>query len=426
MEITKQQTPGAWIVGVTGRLDASTADALDRELADVVRAGARRVQLDASGVDFLSSAGIRILIKSGKDLKAIGGLLEIVNPSDAVYRVLELSGLLDALNVRASSSDEPSSAPEEAAAPEAVTLEAEGCKVIVTPLPGSGGFRCRLVGRPGDLAEGRLSADALTTLPAGVDDLVVGIGALGDDPRGAGARCGEILAAGGAAIHQPSGKASAPDYLLAAGAFVPQVQALYALACRGAFSHALTFERADPEATLSLAGLTAAALSAVGADAVAVLIIAESAGLVGASMKQSPTEPGDGAFFDFPGIRRRVSFTPDVIWPRSLALVVGVAARKPDGALDAFLRPIGDDCADLHAHYHAAAFAYRAMPVTLSAAETAVGRLFDVGGPDGALHLLRDDRGSAGAGDSRFVRGAAWIAPITACETEAPGKEGPA
>jgi hypothetical protein len=55
-----------------------------------------------------------------------------------------------------------------------------------------------------------------------------------------------------------------------------------------------------------------------------------------------------------------------------------------------------------------------------------VGRLFDSGGPDGALHLLRDDRGAAGAGDSRFVRGAAWIAPITACETATPGKEGAA
>lgn len=425
MEITHQQASGVWTVGVTGRLDASSADQLDRELADLVRAGARRVHLDTSGVDFLSSAGIRILIKSGKDLKAIGGSLEIVNPSEAVFRVLELSGLLDALNVRTASADAPA-AVEEAPAPEASTMEAEGCKVIVTPLPGAGGFRCRLVGRPGDLPDRRFPPEALKTLPAGADEIVVGIGALGDDPTGAAIRCGEILAAGGAAIHQPSGKASAPDYLLAAAAFVPQVQALYALACRGAFSHALTFEPAEPEATLSLAGLTSTALEALKADAAVVLIIAESAGLVGASMKQSPTEAGDDAFFDFPGIRRRLSFTPDVIWPRSLALVVGVAARKPDGALAGFLRPMGDDGGDLHAHFHAAAFAYRAMPVTLSAASTAVGRLFESGGPDGALHLLRDDRGAAGAGDSRFVRGAAWIAPITACETATPGKEGAA
>jgi hypothetical protein len=38
--------------------------------------------------------------------------------------------------------------------------------------------------------------------------------------------------------------------------------------------------------------------------------------------------------------------------------------------------------------------------------------LFEGGGLQGVLHLLRDDREIAGAGESEFLRGACWVAPI--------------
>ena len=44
--------------------------------------------------------------------------------------------------------------------------------------------------------------------------------------------------------------------------------------------------------------------------------------------------------------------------------------------------------------------------------EATVGLLFEVQGPQGLLHLLCDDREATGAGESRFVRGACWVAPI--------------
>ena len=52
------------------------------------------------------------------------------------------------------------------------------------------------------------------------------------------------------------------------------------------------------------------------------------------------------------------------------------------------------------------------MSPALDLAETVTG-LFDTDRLLGVMHLLNDDRGSSGAGESEFVRGACWVAPIT-------------
>jgi len=44
--------------------------------------------------------------------------------------------------------------------------------------------------------------------------------------------------------------------------------------------------------------------------------------------------------------------------------------------------------------------------------KTSVRGLFEGGGLQGVLHLLKDDREFAGAGESEFLRGACWVAPI--------------
>src|SRR5205085_2222036 len=98
-------------------------------------------------------------------------------------------------------------------------------------------------------------------------------------------------------------------------------------------------------------------------------------------------------------------------FPRSLAVIAGVATRAHDPSLGPLLRPLA--VAPYPAgHFHAAAFSYRALakgPIELAAT---VESLFTGETLQGVLHLLGDDRPAAGAGQSEFTRGACWIAPI--------------
>ena len=140
--------------------------------------------------------------------------------------------------------------------------------------------------------------------------------------------------------------------------------------------------------------------------------MAETAGLVGGALRKSPASPIDGQdFFAHPGVRSRLSFTAEPAYPGSVALAAGVAVRStPETAAHDQLRPIGPDC---RGHFHAAAFRFRAMRKgTLELAEAVAG-LFEADRLLGVMHLLHDDRGAAGAGESEFVRGACWIGPVT-------------
>jgi anti-anti-sigma factor len=79
-------------VVLRGRLDTAGAGAID--LRFNVIAGARRaVIVDLSGVDFLASLGIRLLVIGAKAIKNKGGKLVILSPDENVFGVLKTAGI---------------------------------------------------------------------------------------------------------------------------------------------------------------------------------------------------------------------------------------------------------------------------------------------------------------------------------------------
>ena len=80
MEITRNPADGCMELTITGRLDGYWADHLDSGLTETVRDGHHRLRLNLSGVTFISSAGIGVLVKFYKRLAAIKGGLVIRAP----------------------------------------------------------------------------------------------------------------------------------------------------------------------------------------------------------------------------------------------------------------------------------------------------------------------------------------------------------
>jgi hypothetical protein len=162
---------------------------------------------------------------------------------------------------------------------------------------------------------------------------------------------------------------------------------------------------------VALSVLLDTCLKVAEAQAAGVVMIAESAGLVGASLRRSPVMAhAGGDVFKFPEVREWLSFTAEPAHRKSVALLAGVALRGECGGLKNWVRPMGT-AASVAGHLHAAAFSYRPVPKGRIELKPSVRALFEGQSLEGILHLLTDDRVGASR-ESELVRGACWIAPI--------------
>jgi anti-anti-sigma factor len=404
MEISKQQSGKFTELVVKGRLDGYWADHLTASVEEVIRGGADHVRLNMAGVGYISSMGVRVLVHFYKQLSGINGVFALSNPSEPVKRVLDMMRLGDLLIAREAEQPAPATAPETGRRIDTAAAAFE----VFDYAPGAA-LKCSAVGDPALLASGGYTKDHARTLTFPESSMAIGLGAFGDHYDDCRTRFGEFLSVAGAAAYQPTDGSNVADYLVSEGSFVPELQVLYSLVCEGKFASLARFEATE---TAPLSALLESCLDISGAPSAGIVMIAESAGLVGAALRRSPAECDRGApTFEHPGIRQWLSYSAERTHTRSLAVVAGVAARSANGKLGPMLRPIGAGSA-LAGHFHAAAFSYRPLQKGRIELPSTVKSVFEAETLQGVLHLLADDRESAAAPQSEFVRGACWIGPI--------------
>jgi anti-anti-sigma factor len=92
MEILQDRDGAAAIVAPAGRIDGASAPALRAALDRLDAAGERLIVVDLGGVDYISSAGLAVLLWLAKHLRETGGALAICALRDQVHRVFDLAG----------------------------------------------------------------------------------------------------------------------------------------------------------------------------------------------------------------------------------------------------------------------------------------------------------------------------------------------
>ncbi len=388
-----------------GRLDAASVSTVEAELDDIVRRGLYDVRVGMQAVEYISSAGVRVLVKYFKSLKQLGGGLRICAASDTVLAVLRMGGLGALFEPPARHA-----APAPQAPPVTLTRHTFGdCSVSTYPQTPVQAVACRVIGDARVLTAAA-APEVLPRIAITRDRLVLGVGACGRDAADCRPRCGELLAVSGAVAYLPTDDDGTPDYLLASATIQPDAHVLYALQCDGALGLHARFETAAGQRGTPVSQIAQALLDLCAVEQIAFVMIAESAGLIGAALRRAPTAAG-GAQFAFPDIRDWLAFTPEHAHERALALVVGIVARDAPACLQPFLRPLAAPAA-LLGHLHAAVFDYRALPQGPLALHATVHTLFQEQSLRGMLHLLHDPRAIAGAGESMLVRGALWAGPL--------------
>lgn len=97
MTINKTVNGGELTLALEGRLDTVTAPELEAELKASL-GGAESLTLDFSKLDYISSAGLRVLLSAHKIMAAKGGM-KVTNVNEIVAEVFEVTGFSDILNI---------------------------------------------------------------------------------------------------------------------------------------------------------------------------------------------------------------------------------------------------------------------------------------------------------------------------------------
>jgi anti-anti-sigma factor len=83
-----------------GRLDAATAAAHEKSINELLVGEVSSLAIDLSEVDFLSSAGLRVLLSAAKAAQTKGGKVVLISPKPAVLEVLEVTGFDKLIQIR--------------------------------------------------------------------------------------------------------------------------------------------------------------------------------------------------------------------------------------------------------------------------------------------------------------------------------------
>ena len=97
MTIEKKQAGSELVVALEGRLDTMTAPELEAELSKSL-AGSESLELDFSTLDYISSAGLRVLLSAHKTMNPKGGM-KVTHVNEIVREVFDVTGFSDILTI---------------------------------------------------------------------------------------------------------------------------------------------------------------------------------------------------------------------------------------------------------------------------------------------------------------------------------------
>lgn len=102
MEIREERPGGILVLAPLGRVDSITSADLEQRLLAPVAVAERRLVVDLAGVEYVSSAGLRVFLKLARRVKDAGGELLLCAMGEPVRQVFDLAGFLPLFAIEAS------------------------------------------------------------------------------------------------------------------------------------------------------------------------------------------------------------------------------------------------------------------------------------------------------------------------------------
>jgi anti-sigma B factor antagonist len=99
MEITVTDAGGVKVIRIEGHLDTQTSADAQAQLAQLIDQGATKLVVNFEKLEYISSAGLRVLLATAKQLKGNSGELRVCSLNEVVQEVFDISGFTTILTV---------------------------------------------------------------------------------------------------------------------------------------------------------------------------------------------------------------------------------------------------------------------------------------------------------------------------------------
>ncbi len=93
MEFKFEEAGGTTVVQIVGSLDTRTSPGAQEELTQLIENGATKIVIDFEELDYISSAGLRVLLIAAKQLRGVKGEIRVCNLNPVVKEIFDISGL---------------------------------------------------------------------------------------------------------------------------------------------------------------------------------------------------------------------------------------------------------------------------------------------------------------------------------------------
>jgi len=92
METTESKINGIVVLGIKGKLDTNTAPQLQEKLFASITGGEKQFAIDCAQLEYISSAGLRVLLLAAKQLRNVSGKIVLYALKTHVKEVFDLAG----------------------------------------------------------------------------------------------------------------------------------------------------------------------------------------------------------------------------------------------------------------------------------------------------------------------------------------------
>jgi anti-anti-sigma factor len=374
MKIEYHHTDNILIIKMKGRLDAGAVQFVQESIDQQINNGADWLVLNLQEVDYLSSAGIRVLLTVYKRLKSINGQMKLCHIQSYPMNIFEISGFLRLFEIY----------PDEASAladfQKIQAGQSDFGKWDAEFRTTKGLYRfyqnsleptqLRVTGSNQDFLLARCTLDSLVTENLANVKYSLGIGMLGERSEESCNRMGELMIIGGTVVWVPTDGQNIPDFLIPADMSIKvPVHTAYHIVLDDVFNDYIRFESADANEQISLGELYRDLFDLAGKringfkGLLAIVLRADMGSIFGAGIKKAPipaNAPLNGRPITDPSnIREWLNFQVEGEYENSTALMVGIGldrenSFKPPEVQSLF--PVDERKVPQYLHNHAAIF----------------------------------------------------------------------
>ena len=93
MEVQGKEDNGITVISPIGRVDTSTAKLFEEGVLKFIKDNGQQVVISFSSIDYISSAGLRVIVMTGKKLASLKGKLALIDMAPKIQEVFKMSGV---------------------------------------------------------------------------------------------------------------------------------------------------------------------------------------------------------------------------------------------------------------------------------------------------------------------------------------------